>query len=190
MAAEKRGMSDTCPFCRTPLPENDADSVAMVQARVAKKDPNALHNLGLAYCHGNLGVQKDMRKAVETTEEAAELGSIEALYNLGISYTKGEGVEVDRAKGIEFFRRGAMQGCAECRHSLGLHEKVGNYDRAVRHWMISANMGHQESVEIIKQFFMKGAATKEQYTEALRGYQVAVEEMKSHDRDEAKRIGH
>ena len=63
----------------------------------------------------------------------------------------------------------------------------GNDDRAVRHWLISAIMGHEKSVENIKQLFMRGLATKEQYTEALRGYQVAVEETKSHDRDEAKR---
>ena len=47
-------------------------------------------------------------------------------------------------------------------------------------------MGHEKSVENIKEFFMNGAATKEQYTEALKGYQDAVEETKSHDRDEAK----
>ena len=31
-----------------------------------------------------------------------------------------------------------------------------------------------------------GVATKEQYAEALKGYQDAVEETKSHDRDKAK----
>ena len=35
---------------------------------------------------------------------------------------------------------------------------------------------------------MKGNATKAQYAEALRGYQQAVEEMKSPRREEAKRI--
>ena len=33
---------------------------------------------------------------------------------------------------------------------------------------------------------MGGMATKEQYAQALKGYQDAVEETKSHDRDEAK----
>jgi len=51
-------------------------------------------------------------------------------------------------------------------------------------------MGHEDSVENIKRAFMGGDATKEQYAEALKGYQDAVEEMKSHDRDEAKRIGY
>ena len=48
-------------------------------------------------------------------------------------------------------------------------------------------MGHKISLETIQRQFMRGNATKEQYTEALKGYQDAVEEMKSHDRDEAKR---
>ena len=35
---------------------------------------------------------------------------------------------------------------------------------------------------------MAGIATKEQYVQALKGYQDAVEEMKSHDRDSVKAI--
>jgi len=85
-----------------------------------------------------------------------------------------------------------MMGDAESRHSLGSYEgQKWNYDRAVRHFLISAKMGWKDSVEDIKKIFMGGLATKEQYTEALKGYQDAVEEMKSHDRDEAKkRLGY
>ena len=35
-------------------------------------------------------------------------------------------------------------------------------------------------------YSMGGYATKKQYAEALKGYHEAAEEMKSHDRDEAK----
>jgi len=59
----------------------------------------------------------------------------------------------------------------------------------VRHLVISAKMGHKESLEVIKEYSMNGAASKEQYADALKGYQCAVEEMNSHDRDEAKRLG-
>ena len=52
--------------------------------------------------------------------------------------------------------------------------------------MISAKMGHERSLEMIKEMFTGGDATKEQYAEALRGYQHAVEEMKSAQREEAK----
>ncbi|EJK57267.1 hypothetical protein THAOC_22709, partial [Thalassiosira oceanica] len=187
-AAQARGMCD-CPFCRAPLPDNDADLLAMLHARVKKKDPEAIYHLGTKYCHGELGLQKDMQKAVELFTEASELGSINALYNLGIAYHLGEGVQQDKDRGLHFLTKAAMQGHFESRYNLGCNEEEkGNYDRAVRHWMITAKMGDKDSIEEIKRAFMKGLATKEQYAEALRGYQDAAEEMKSHDRENAKRL--
>jgi len=50
-------------------------------------------------------------------------------------------------------------------------------------------MGHLKSVETIKRMLVGGFVAKQQYAEALKGYQDAVEEMKSHDRDEANRLG-
>ena len=64
----------------------------------------------------------------------------------------------------------------------------GNHERGVRHFLISAKMGDKNSLDAVKKMFMVGVATKEQYTQAVKGHQDAVEEMKSHDRDEAKRI--
>ena len=188
VAAQKRGMHG-CPFCRSPRPVNEADALAMIQARVAKKDPAAINYLGKHYFFGSLGLQKDLRKAVQLWTEAAELGSIEALFDLGLAYDHGEAVQVDKTKAAEFLKKAAIQGHVMSRYHLGWLEKLrSNDDHAVRHWLISAKMGHDESLEKIKDAVMAGFATKEQYAEALKGYQDAVEEMKSHDRDEAKRI--
>ncbi|EJK61959.1 hypothetical protein THAOC_17459 [Thalassiosira oceanica] len=188
LAVSRRGMFD-CAFCRTPIPDNDADRLAMLQARVKKKDPEAINFLGEKYCHGGLGLQKDMQMAVELWTEAAELGSIEALYNLGVAYYNGDGVQQDRAIAVELYRKAAMKGHVDGRHNLGCCEgEKGNYDHAVKHWLISAKMGQERSVKMIKKLFMGGLATKKQYAEAMRGHQDAVEEMKSHDRDEAKAI--
>ena len=162
----------------------------MIQARAEKKDPEAIYFLGLKYFFGEVGLQKDMRRAVKLWTEAAELGSVEALFDLGNSYCNGDGVQQDDAKGAEFYKKAAMQGHVESRYNLGtLEGEKGNHDRAVRHWLISAKMGLNESVENIKRIFMGGQATKEQYAQALKGYQDAVEGMKSHDRDQAKSIG-
>ncbi|EJK73263.1 hypothetical protein THAOC_05123 [Thalassiosira oceanica] len=189
LAAKKRGMRD-CAFCRTTA-GNDADDLAMIQARAAKKDPEAILCLGQTYNHGNLGLQKDARKAVELYTEASELGSIQALSSLGYAYLYGDGVQQDKAKAVEFFAKAALQGHAESRYKLGCDEgRKGNFDRATRHFLISAKMGHMDSLEMVKNAFMSGFATKEQYTQALKGYQVAVEETKSHDRDEARRLGY
>ena len=83
-----------------------------------------------------------------------------------------------------------MKGDALSRRNLGVVEfGEGNYELAMQHWMISAKMACEESLNSIKDMFMHGHATKTQYAEALRGYQHAVEEMKSPQREEAKRLG-
>ncbi|EJK50941.1 hypothetical protein THAOC_29946 [Thalassiosira oceanica] len=190
MAAQTRGMFD-CPFCRTRYPDNDADTLAMIQTRVAKKDPAAMFFLGQKYFNGDLELQKDMRKAVELYTEAAELGSVNALSSLECASFFGDGVGQDEKKAVQFWTKAAMQGHVESRRNLGCIEgQNGNHERAVRHCLISAKMGHEDSLENIKQMFMDGEATKEQYVVALRGYQNAAEEMKSHDRDEAMRLGY
>ncbi|EJK73910.1 hypothetical protein THAOC_04447 [Thalassiosira oceanica] len=95
----------------------------------------------------------------------------------------------DEAKAVEFYKKAAMQGSVDARHNLGCIEtEKGNHDRALRHFLISAKMGHKNSLEAIKKRFTAELATKEQYAQALKGYQEALEEMKSHDRDEAKRL--
>ena len=163
----------------------------MLQARVEKKDPVALEFLGDVYRYGQLGVQKDVQKAINLYTEAAELGSTEALYTLGHMHDKGEGVQKDEAKAAEFYKKAALKGHVDGRHNLGCYEAAvkGNYDRAVKLCLVSAKMGLENSTGLIKQLFLMGLATQEQYAEALKGYRDAVEEMKSHDRDEAKRLG-
>ena len=76
--------------------------------------------------------------------------------------------------------KGKMKGNAHSRHALGVVEYLKENDElAVQHWMISAKMGYEGSLNEIRDMFMEGHAAKAQYAEALRGYQDAVEEMKS-----------
>ncbi|EJK75731.1 hypothetical protein THAOC_02539 [Thalassiosira oceanica] len=183
LAAQNRGMLD-CPFCRTTYPNNHADTMAMLQVRVEKKDPEAISTLG-----ETLFQEKDERRAVKMWAEAADLGSITALANLGVSYYTGNGVQEDKVKGIRLYEKAAMQGSAISRRNLGHSEaSKGNHGRALKHFLISAKMGDEDSVEMIKEMFMAGVATKEKYAEALKSYQNALEEMQSSQRDEANRL--
>ena len=47
-------------------------------------------------------------------------------------------------------------------------------------------MGFDDSLKNIRDMFRKGLATKEDYAEALRGHQDAVEKRSSPDRDRAE----
>ncbi|EJK46033.1 hypothetical protein THAOC_35322, partial [Thalassiosira oceanica] len=190
MAAWQRGIYDRCPFCRTNVPNDNASHLAMIQKRVSKGDAAAIKVLGDGYCHGELGLAKNVPRAVELWTEAAELGSINAQFQLGLVYYTGEGVEEDKARGIRHWQQAAMRGDVQSRHGLGAVEHAnGNHQLAVQHWMISAKMGYEDSLNCIQHMFKEGHATRAQYAEALLGYRDAVEETKSPQREEAKRLG-
>ena len=190
LVAELRGMLDRCPFCRTTLPTDDASNLAMIRKRVSKGDAEAIKHLGEKYYSGGCGLAENVSRAIELWTEAAELGSLDAHYHLGHKYYHGEGVEVNKPRGLHHCQQAAMKGHVPSRHSLGAVEyENGNYKLAVQHWMISAKMGDEGSLNNIKDMFKTGHATKAQYAEALLGYRDVAEEMKSPQREEAKRLG-
>ena len=126
-----------------------------------------------------------MTRAVELYERAAEIVK-DAHYNLGCIFYEGRVVEKNTAKAIRHYEAAAVKGDADARFSLGsLEFNAGNCDLALQHWMVSAKLGDQESVDKVKKMFMDGLATKADYADALRGHQSAAEEMRSPDRDEA-----
>ncbi|EJK55878.1 hypothetical protein THAOC_24331, partial [Thalassiosira oceanica] len=187
LASYQRGMGGMCAFCRAPTPDSDADALPLIQKRVEARDPVATEVLAQAYYNGDHGLQQDIPRAIELWMEAARRGELDAHYKLGRSYFKGEGVEQDVARGIRHLQQAAIQGHPSSRHALGCHEyDNGTHELALRHFMISAKMGFEESLNRIKQIFMEGHATKAQYAEALKGYQNALEESKSPQREEAK----
>ena len=162
----------------------------MIQKRVDKGDAEATAFLGAMYHCGMLGLTKDVPRAIELWTEAAELGSLDAHYSLGTVYYDGDGVEEDKPRAVRHWQQAAMKGQVESRYWLGVVEyRNGNCELAVRHWMMSAKMGDEDSLNEIKKIFKEGQATKAQYADALLGYRDAVEEMKSPQREEAKRLG-
>ncbi|EJK53367.1 hypothetical protein THAOC_27214, partial [Thalassiosira oceanica] len=138
-----------------------------VSQRKQVGDPVATGFLASAYYNGYYGLlQIDIPRAIELWTEAARLGDLNTHFKLGVIYYKGEGLEQDV-----------------------VHEyKIGNHELGVQHWMISAKMGYELSLNKIKDMYMEGHATKAQYAESLRGYQTALDETRSPQREEAKTI--
>jgi hypothetical protein len=62
----------------------------------------------------------------------------------------------------------------------------GRFERAAKHFIIAANLGSEDSLKLIKFLFVQGIVSKEQYAAALRGYQSAVNETKSAEREKAE----
>ena len=130
-----------------------------------------------------------MTKANELWLKAGELGCAVAYFNLGTSYENGSGVEVDKKKAIHFYELAAMNGHVNARFNLGCEEgKAGNIDRAYKHFILSARAGDEDSLDNVKDGFMCGMITKDEYANTLRAYQQIHDEMKSDDRDKVQAI--
>ena len=60
-------------------------------------------------------------------------------------------------------------------YNLGILERdSGRHDRAAKHWIIAANLGHDESLEMMRLAHGVGFVSKEDYEAALRGHPAAV----------------
>jgi len=170
-----------CPFCREPLPtEKECNKSRM--KRVEANDPVAITNEGFnEYKKGNY------IRAFEYMMKAAELGDVEAHYQLSNIYCDGRGVEKDMGKRMHHLEEAAIGGHPIARYNLGIQEwKNGHIERAVKHWIIAASQGDNDSLKYLIDDFKRGFVGKEDLDTALRAHQAAVDAAKSAHREAAE----
>lgn len=86
-------------------------AVSHLKLATTHRHPEATFNLGVCYETG-IGVEKDMKNAMECYRAAASLGHKKAMYNLGVFYVHGRG---GLKKNME-----AAQACFEAADKMGL----------------------------------------------------------------------
>ena len=180
---------EQCPFCNTLAPENDKEMIEMLMERIERfNDAHAMLTLGSFYERGRHGFDINDSKVVEMYQRASELGYAEAHFNLGVAYEDGlglGGVTPDKKKSIHHYQLAAMMGDMDARCNLAANEgQDGNEDRSMRHFMIAAKCGHDNSLNMIKQGFTAGIVTKEDFEKTLRA-KASQDETKSERRDRA-----
>ena len=170
----------SCPFCR----QNRSEPVdTKLMKRVAANDPAAMNRMGW-----RLSRKWDYESAFKYWTKAAELGDVEAHYNLSIMYKKGQYVEKNEKKEIFHLEEAAIGGHAYARYNLGCHEeRNGEMVRAVKHWIINANLGDDWSIQTLKDCYKDGKISKEDFAATLRAHHAAVKAMKSPQREAAER---
>ena len=133
---------------------------------------------------------QDRNKAHELYLKAGELGCHEAYGNLGNSYDLGNGVEVDEKKAKYYWELASIGGNVYARHNVACIERDnGNHHRAYKHYTIAARAGMKGSLEMVKEGYMAGFVTKDEYANTLRAYHERQKEMKSDARDKAAASG-
>ena len=178
-----------CPFCATPGTSSDKEMIERMKRRVEADDANAIHQLACYYRDGAKGLPQNYNKAIELWLWSGELGNADSYNNIAGAYFNGDGVEKDNTKARYYGELAAMKGNVAARHNLGLVElKAGNVNRALKHYMIAAGDGYDKSVSQIRQFFVNGHATKDDFERALRANKEAKDEVQSDQRDIAAKF--
>ena len=169
-----------CAFCRTPRPSSDEEVVKRLQKLMERGNADAYYQFGGVYANGDYGLQQDRVKANELWLKAGELGCAEGYCNVGNAYDTGAGVQRNEKKATHLYELGAMLGNVNARYNLGaLESEAGNHERTFKHFILAARAGHKKSLDFVKQGFIKGFVTKEEYESTLRAYHERRTEMKS-----------
>ena len=191
---QNSGPCPPCPFCREPAAKTDGAIFQQLEKLAEKGNPVAIGILGTTYSLGK-GVTKDIKKAIELWTKAAALGDVFSCGVLGDAYNPYNGgdtmsLEEDWEKSTHYYKIAAKGGHHDARHNLAcLETQVGNTAVANKHFIIAASMGHDLSLDQVKQAYIREEATKDQFANTLRAHKDAKDEMKSSHRKEVKYEG-
>ena len=93
----------------------------------------------------------------------------------------------DLQKAKYYYELAAMGGNVKARYNLGnLEKRAGDVDSAVKHWMISAAAGDDNSMKAIHDGYTYGHVTEDDIEKAWHAHKEARNEMKSEQRDAAE----
>ena len=182
---EREGrLQQKCPFCRKKLAKTNEEWNEQLIKRVEANDPIAICRMGREiYDEG------DYKGAFEYWTKAAALGDALAHHHLSSLYDEGKVVEKDEKRELYHAEQAAIGGQPNARYNLGCTEEANDrVDRAAKHWIIAAKLGHCKSLKIVRDLYKGGHVRKDDFEAALRGHHAAIEATKSHQREEAEQF--
>jgi len=179
-----------CPFCREPNATSANEHIERTKKLMDKGNAEAFNMIAMEYDVGGMGLPQDYQKASELYLKAGELGCAPGYFNLGCLYDNGKGVEMDQNKAKYYFELAAMSGDVYARHNLGAMEfRAGKINRAMKHFTLAARSGYNGSLKQVRNGFMMGLVTKDEYENTLRTCHKSNNGIKSDSRDKADASG-
>jgi len=162
-----------CPLCRTPSPSSNEEILARFRRKVENDNPAAMRFLGSCYEFSNLGVVKSYKKAARLYQRAADLGDVDAMYNIGVAYWNGVGVKLDKKKAVKYYRMAADRGIAKAQFNLGICYGNGDgvaqdYAEAMRYYRLAADQGYSLAEFNLGIMYENGYGVTRDTAEAIR----------------------
>lgn len=146
---------------------------------------DATYQLGLLHLEKYEEIFKETKsigenKAFKYFKKASAKGNPDALYQLGIAYLDGRGVEQSNRLAVDCFRKAADKGHIEATVELGVCYANGtgikqNYERAIELYRVAADKGNNEAQLNLGICYQYGAGVEKNMEEAVHWYKLAMD---------------
>ena len=125
-------------------------------------------------------IADESRWEFEELLEKAEFGDAESQYQVGQSYSIGDGVEKDDEEAVDWYRKAAQNGHAEAMYELAECYYLGmgveeDEEEAVKWYRKAARKGHVEAMYKMAGCYYSGDGVAESDARAKHWYQKAAE---------------
>ena len=117
-------------------------------------------------------------EAAKWLQMAADLGNSDALFQLGVFYIEGDGVEQDLEKAAKYFHRAARRQHADARYAYAdcCSQGIGvekDEAKALKWFEAAAEQHHVDAMYRLGQCYEQGLGTKKDLAKARRWYEDA-----------------
>ncbi len=164
-----------------PDPPSDwaALSIDEVRLRANAKDTSAMEEMGRRLIQG-MGVAKDPQAGAGWLLRAAELGSAQSAFNVGVMYERGFVVERDSSRAVEWYRKAADANLAVAKHNLALLLRDGkgaprDGKAAIELLRSASRQGMAASMFVLGDIYERGDAATADTAVALAWFAVTAE---------------
>jgi TPR repeat protein/peptidoglycan hydrolase-like protein with peptidoglycan-binding domain len=167
----------------TEKPDGPTDLASLpieeVRSRATANDIAAMEELARRLIQGT-GVAKDPQAGAGWLLRAAEAGSAQAAFNVGVMYERGFVVERDSSRAVEWYRKAADGNMPAAKHNLALMLRDGkgaprDVARAVELLQSAAHQGMAASMFSLGDMYERGDAGAKDAAAALAWFAIAAE---------------
>lgn len=157
----------------------EALSIGDVRSRAEANETLAMEELARRLLQG-VGVTKDPQAGAGWLMRAAQAGSSQAAFNVGVMYERGFVVERDSSKAIEWYRKAVAADLPMAKHNLALLLRDGkgaarNGKEAVELLRSAARQGMVGSMFTLGDIYERGDAAPKDQAAALAWFTIAAE---------------
>ena len=144
----------------------------------ASGDPAAEFEIATRYAEGAT-IGKDLAKAADWYEKAAEGGVAVAQYRLGSLYERGQGVTKDLTSAVNWYQRAADQGNVNAMHNLAVLMSEGadgppDHDKALQWFLAAGNYGVRDSQYNLGVIYARGLGASQDLIESYKWFAIAA----------------